>query len=276
MDQIAFFWVGQNITVPNILVESINLIYQSDVKIYHLTDMITPPVPGVTQVYRQKLSSDVMVARLEAYKSLCVSNNDLICFCDADSLFLNRLNLNQLKKDIYLVKRTKHHDGMMNANFNEHYPEFENKKVSEVMPYFFGNLIIRNNESFFDELYKICLGLPDRFHRWFGDQYSLKIKTEKTESKFELLENKKYLYITDKILSNDNILDLVSNDTKLVTFKGFETKQFLKQTYFNLLNLKNNAQSFVDVKNLNVIPKSLNNEAEELYKLILKNLSASN
>ena len=66
MDQIAFFWVGQNITVPNILVESINLIYQSDVKIYHLTDMITPLVPGVTQVYRKKLSSDIMVARLEA------------------------------------------------------------------------------------------------------------------------------------------------------------------------------------------------------------------
>ena len=40
--------------------------------------MITPPVPGVTQVYRQKLSSDIMVARLEAYKSLSVSNNDLI------------------------------------------------------------------------------------------------------------------------------------------------------------------------------------------------------
>ena len=65
--------VGQNITVPNFLVESINLINKSDVKIYHLTDMITPPVLGVTQVYRQKLSSDVMVARLEDYKSLSVS-----------------------------------------------------------------------------------------------------------------------------------------------------------------------------------------------------------
>lgn len=73
MDQIAFFWVGQNITAPNFLVESINLIYKSDVKIYHLTDMITPHVPGVTQVYRQKLSSDVMVASLEDYKSLSVS-----------------------------------------------------------------------------------------------------------------------------------------------------------------------------------------------------------
>ena len=41
---------------------------------------------------------------------------------------------------------------MMNAKFNEYYSEFENKKVSEVMPYFFGNLIIRHNESFFNEL----------------------------------------------------------------------------------------------------------------------------
>ena len=69
-----------------------------------------------------------MVARLEAYKSLSVSNNDLICFCDADFIFFNRLNLNKLKKDIYLVKRAKQHDGMMNANFNEYYPEFKIKK----------------------------------------------------------------------------------------------------------------------------------------------------
>ena len=274
MDQIAFFWVGQNITVPSTLVESINLIYKSDVKIYHLTDMITPPVPGVTEVYRQNLSSDVMLARLEAYKSLSVSNDDLICFCDADSLFFNRLHLNQLKKDIYLVKRTKQHDGMMNANFNEYYPEFENKQVSEVMPYFFGNLIIRHNESFFDELYNICLGLPDRFHRWFGDQYSLKIQTDKTQSKFELLENERYLYIADKILSQGNIINLISNDTKFVTFKGFESKQFLKQTYFNLLNVKHNEHNFVDFKNSDGIPNSVKNEAEELYKLILKNLSA--
>lgn len=118
----------------------------------------------------------------------------------------------------------------MNATFNEYYSEFENKKVLEVIPYFFGNLIVRHNEGFFNELLKICIGLPYRFHRWFGDQYFLKIKTDKTKLKFELLENKRYLYLTDKILGFDNILDLISNDTKFVTFKGFETKKFLKQT----------------------------------------------
>ena len=30
--------------------------------------MVAPLVPGVTQVYRKKLSSDIMVARLEAKK----------------------------------------------------------------------------------------------------------------------------------------------------------------------------------------------------------------
>ena len=135
-------------------------------------------------------------------------------------------------------------------------------------------VIIRHNESFFNELYKICLGLPDRFHRWFGDQYSLKIQTDKTQSKFELLENDRYLYIADKILSQDNIVNLISNDTKFVTFKGFESKQFLKQTYFNLLNVKHNEHNFVDFKNSDGIPNSVKNDAEELYKLILKNLSA--
>ena len=92
--------------------------------------------------------------------------------------------------------------------------------------------------------------------------------------KFGLLENKRYLYIADKILNQGNIINLISNDTKFVTFKGFESKQFLKQTYFNLLNVKHNEQNFVDVKNLNGIPNSVKNEAEELYKLILKNISA--
>ena len=46
MDQIAFFWVGENVRIPSILVESINTVYESDVQIYQLTDMSTPSVIG--------------------------------------------------------------------------------------------------------------------------------------------------------------------------------------------------------------------------------------
>ena len=236
MDQIAFFWVGQNIRIPTILVESIKVAYKSDVKIFHLTNMSTPAVSGVTEVFRSNLSNEIMLARLEAYKNFPYYK-DLTCFCDADSLIINELNLNELTKDIYLIKRTKEFDGKLNANYlvGEYFTEFENKIASEVMPYFFGNLLVRNNKDFFDKLYSICLNLPYRFHKWYGDQYSLKLAIDKTNEKFELLDNKKYLQIVNEILSKDKIKNLIFNGTKLITFKGYQSKPFLIQSFLNIL-----------------------------------------
>ena len=268
MDQIAFFWVGENVRIPSILVESINTVYESDVKIYQLTDMSTPSVIGVSKVFRQNLSKDVMIARLQAYKNFPF-NNDLTCFCDTDSIFVSELNLDELNANIYLVKRSVKQDGKMNANFKEHYPEFENKNVSDVMPYFFGNLIIKDNLIFFGELLEICLKLPDRFHRWFGDQYSLKQKIDNSNLSFELLDNDKYLYLADEILSEDKISNLISSNTKLVTFKGLRSKQFLKQSYLNLMHLKKNKNNIIDSNNSIIGSIS---EAEMLYKEIIENL----
>ena len=69
-DQIAFFWVGKTVAAPSLLVKSILYIYRDKPpKIFHLTDQITPEIEGVTATIRQKLSKDIMVARLEAYRN---------------------------------------------------------------------------------------------------------------------------------------------------------------------------------------------------------------
>ena len=45
MDQIAFFWVGENIEIPSILVKSVRKVYpNNDIKITHLTNMKTPNI----------------------------------------------------------------------------------------------------------------------------------------------------------------------------------------------------------------------------------------
>ena len=69
-DQIAFFWVGKTVAAPSLLVKSILYIYKDKPpNIFHLTDQKTPEIEGVTTTIRQKLSKDIMVARLEAYRN---------------------------------------------------------------------------------------------------------------------------------------------------------------------------------------------------------------
>ena len=105
MDQIAFFWVGEDIKIPTYFVKSINNIYpDNDVKITHLTDIKTSNIEGVTNTIRSDLSEGLMVARLEAY--LNYNHNDkLTYFCDADSLLLDKLDLHKFEEDFYFIKR---------------------------------------------------------------------------------------------------------------------------------------------------------------------------
>ena len=105
-DQIAFFWVGKTVATPTLLVKSINLIYgQNQPKIYHLTNKNTPIIDGVTDTIRSDLSKEIMVARLEAYKNFPFNGKHTF-FCDADSLFINKLNLKNFTDHIYLSVRT--------------------------------------------------------------------------------------------------------------------------------------------------------------------------
>ena len=78
-DQIAFFWVGKTVAAPSLLVKSILYIYKDKPpNIFHLTDQTTPEIEGVTTTIRQKLSKDIMVARLEAYRNF--PYNDKLTF----------------------------------------------------------------------------------------------------------------------------------------------------------------------------------------------------
>ena len=78
-DQIAFFWVGKTVAAPSLLVKSILYIYKDEPpNIFHLTDQITPEIEGVTTTIRQKLSKNIMVARLEAYRNFPF--NDVLTF----------------------------------------------------------------------------------------------------------------------------------------------------------------------------------------------------
>ena len=81
MDQIAFFWVGENIEIPSVLVKSVRKVYTNDdIKITHLTNMKTPNIDGVTNTIRSELSKELMLARLEAYVNYTHNDNSAFCY----------------------------------------------------------------------------------------------------------------------------------------------------------------------------------------------------
>lgn len=232
-DQIAFFWVGSDNEIPTFLVNSINLIYKKKVKIFHLTNHTTRKINGTTKTIRLSLSDNLMVARLQAYKNFPY-NNKLTFFCDADSLFVQKLNLFELSEDIYLIKRSENF--LMNHNWPELYPEFKNKYSIEIMPYLFGGMALKDGKKFFSEILKICFDLPQRFHRWYGDQYALRIFIEKNKPKFNLLPANTHLKIVRQILTEKDFHIIFNNRVKMITFKGLQAKKFINESSNNLIN----------------------------------------
>ena len=162
MYSIAFLWVGKDTIIPSRLVESIRLIMGSSVEVVQLTDKKTAKVIGVTRVQRLDLSPYIMVARLQAYSKYKVSTNATF-FCDADSLFIKPLELNFIDSNILLLKRNV--DRIINDQYPEFYPEYAGKRLGEVMPFLFGAIATRGDQSnFYSSLLKVCLGLPLMFH----------------------------------------------------------------------------------------------------------------
>ena len=235
-DQIAFFWVGSDIEIPTFLVNSINLVYKKKVKVFHLTNYTTRKINGTTKTIRLNLSENLMVARLQAYKNFPY-NNKLTFFCDADSLFIQKLNLFELPENIYLIKRSENF--LMNHNWPELYPEFIDKHSIEIMPYLFGGMALRDGKKFFSEILKICFDLPPRFHRWYGDQYALKIFIEKIKPKFDLLPTSTHLKIVRQIVTEKDFYVLFGDKVKMITFKGPHTKNFINESSNNLINFYN-------------------------------------
>ena len=230
-DQIAFFWIGNDNNIPTFLVKSLKLIYNNKVKIFHLTNFTTKRINGTTRTIRYDLHKDIMLARLQAYKDFPYNKN-LTFFCDADSLFIQKLDLFKLNQSIYLIKRSENF--VMNHMYPEYYPEFEKKTALEVMPFLFGGMAFRDGKKFFTKLFETCLQLPDRFHRWYGDQYSLMLNIKKDEHGVNYLNQDIYLKIVRSKLKREDYKVLINQNVKIITFKGLQTKNFIKDSFNSL------------------------------------------
>jgi len=232
---IAFLWVGEDTSIPSRLVESIRLVMGDSVNVIQLSDKKTPKVFGVSRVQRSDLSSFIMVARLQAYLQIKESE-ETIFFCDADSLFISPLELNFQDTNVLLSKRDV--DGMINDSYPEFYPEFTGKRMTEVMPFLFGAIATRGDQSdFFDSLLNICMGLPIRFHRWYGDQYALASLVASGRVNYGLLTLEKHLAIVKSEQSSAQISLARDFGVQMITFKGPASKIYMEGTLAQLRGL---------------------------------------
>jgi hypothetical protein len=231
--QFAFFWVGQDILIPQALVDSIRYVYGNEAYIYQLSDNKTASINDVNEVLRDELPNEIMLARLRAY-SLVVTQNTTL-FLDADSLVIQKLKLPDFNKFIACLVKRDDQTSIINHNYPEYYPEFVNQKFIDIMPIFFGLIVTPDGGKLFKSLFEIALKLPERFHRWYGDQMVIAEEYKKNKEKYLLLPQKEYLFITRNSFNRDELANLIRIGVKIITFKGPYSKEFIPQTLKELL-----------------------------------------
>ena len=232
--QFAFFWVGNDISIPSALVDSIRFTYGDEAYIYQLSDKKTEPIKGVSEIIRDELPNEIMLARLKAYSFIKTQNTTL--FLDADSLVIQKLKLPDFNKYRACLVKRDDQTSILNHNYPEYYPEFFNQKMVDIMPILFGLIITPDGGKLFDGLFKIALKLPDRFHRWYGDQMAMAQEWIKNKENYLLLKQEEYLFVTRTSLKKAQLEDLMKNGVKIITFKGPHSKQFIPETLKELIN----------------------------------------
>ena len=233
-NSIVFFWIGENTEIPQILVNSIRLVMGNEINVVQLTNRSTNEVEGVNDIKRFNLSNQIMIARLEAY-SQYVPQTENTFFCDADSIFINKLKLPENNSNkIFLSPRK--NDFKINNTYPEFYEEFVDKTANEVMPFLFCAISTKGNQKFFFEtLLETCKKLPERFHRWYGDQYSLFLATKDKLDNFKLLEPNIYQHEIKESLLPSYLKKIYNEGVQMLHFKGPHSKIFQEQALI-LLN----------------------------------------
>lgn len=172
LNHIAFFWVGQDVTVPTLLVRSIRAAFGAGVNVHQLSDRETPRVDGVTTHQKVKLSPHIMVARLEAYAAYTPQEPTL--FLDADMLILRQFDLPPLaENEVGVTLRGERDTIRFSKREWAEFPEFTEKDSAQMMPYIFSFVYTRSPVLFLRQL-NALRKMPKRFHRWYGDQMTLK------------------------------------------------------------------------------------------------------
>jgi hypothetical protein len=225
LKRIVFFWIGEDVTVPTVLVASIRRHMQSGLEVIQLSDTTTPRVPGTTAAHALKLSSSIMIARLEAYASLRVAEPTL--YLDADMLVLRPFDLPQLAAgEIGITRRPPRDDGLIHESGDTPvYPEFRGKTLGEVMPYIY-SFVYTSSEMLFVRQLELLRASSAPLQAWFGDQVTLKQVLDDGAFLEREFDADKYNCTVRTVAEYDR-LSASADPPYIAHFKGAQAKQTL-------------------------------------------------
>ena len=154
---------------------------------------------GVDEILTFNFDSSVfMLNRLESQIKIIEKYGPTI-FLDTDMLINKDLSevFSLLKNNDFIFTNRKDNHYMNDTFSNIKYPEFTNKTTNDVMP-FNGGFVASSNTISMEKLLEIFLGLPQRFHYWFGDQVAQKKIFDTNEFRILVLDSK-YNYMIENV-----------------------------------------------------------------------------
>jgi hypothetical protein len=180
------------------------------------------------------LSPGIMVARLQAYSSLPVSEPTL--YLDCDMLVTRPFDLPELEdNEIGVTIRAEKDEWLIHDQTSEwqQFPEFRGKKLSEVMPYIYAFVYTKSEILFVRQLVTLRK-MPRRFHEWYGDQVSLRKELDGKRFAARNFEGEKFNRTLATRVEYEEVCAL-ADPPCIVHFKGAHAKQTMLEVGASLV-----------------------------------------
>lgn len=170
----VFFHVGNDVSTPTMLVESIRWT-NPNARIIFCTDVYTPDIEQVDErIEVEGNRSQLMTYRLKAFAD-CGADEPAI-YLDTDMLVIRAIDPATLLdgREIAMCRRSFNVADPFNGNFrNLDFREYDQKPIGEVYPYV-ACCTVTDNSAIWKTLLDLLLTLNPKFHLWYGDQEALK------------------------------------------------------------------------------------------------------
>lgn len=207
----TFFHVGDDLTLPKMLCESIKATNPNS-NIIQLTDKRTPILSElVTKFLRIDGNKDnLMFLRSKAYQAYKIENPTL--FVDTDMLVIKEINVNQIFENKKYIFLERYYDGQINPEYLKHHKleQYNGKTWKEFCPYL-GCFIGAKDQKLLKEIHKNYNNLDHHYRKWNGDQMAL-IETFKNSNEINL--------VSEKFYANPLKDDVEFNNIFILHFKG--------------------------------------------------------
>jgi hypothetical protein len=198
--------------------------YHPESKILQCTDLETPKITGVDEVFRIDVNQNkIMEARMLSYSKLNISEPSV--YLDTDMLILRKLPYNLLhdKAEVILLSRSFNKDKFVPEKFRgQIYKKHNNGTLGEIYP-FIGCFTISKSNDFWKTCYEMYKKLDVNYKFWFGDQKILKQIVETKKFDIAFLQESDFACPPSFISNNKTPF--------ILHFKGKVSKKLIKKYY---------------------------------------------